>query len=84
MSLRLPARIPMRLRLLPGLVFAALLAAGSAHAQGCSACRQATAGSTPRQQAGLRRGILVLGLPAGAVFLGVLIVARKIENERAG
>jgi hypothetical protein len=49
------------------------------HAQGCSLCRDTTAGSAPRVRQGLRRAILVLGLPAGAVFLGILAVAKKIK-----
>ncbi len=62
------------------LVLAAVLA-GSAmvHAQGCSLCRDTTAGSAPRVRQGLRRAILVLGVPAGAIFLGILVVARKIK-----
>jgi hypothetical protein len=32
---------------------------------------------------GLRRAILVLGVPAGAVFLGILIVARNIKPREA-
>lgn len=48
-------------------------------AQGCSLCRDTTAGSAPKAREGLRRGILVLGVPAGAVFLGILAVARKIK-----
>ena len=48
-------------------------------AQGCSLCRDTTAGSAPQAREGLRRGILVLGVPAGAVFLGILGVAWKIK-----
>jgi hypothetical protein len=48
-----------------------------APAQGCSLCRDTTAGSAPRVREGLRRAILVLGLPAGVVFLGILVVARN-------
>jgi hypothetical protein len=51
----------------------------SAHAQGCSVCRDSTAGSAPKAREGLRRGILVLGIPAGAVFVGILAVARKTK-----
>ncbi len=55
------------------------------HAQGCSLCRDTTAGSAPKTREGLRRGILVLGLPAGALFVGILAVAWKMkphEEER--
>lgn len=48
-------------------------------AQGCSLCRDTAAGSAPKAREGLRRGILVLGLPAGAVFAGILAVAWKIK-----
>jgi hypothetical protein len=48
-------------------------------AQGCSLCRDASAGSAAKAREGLRRGILVLGIPAGAVFLGILAVAWKIK-----
>jgi hypothetical protein len=66
------------------LVLAALLAFSAlSQAQGCSLCRDTTAGSAPRVRQGLRRAILVLGVPAGAVFLGILIVARKIKPRQA-
>ena len=61
-------------------VLAALLCLPvTSRAQGCSLCRDTTAGSAPKAREGLRRGILVLGLPAGAVFLGILAVAWKIK-----
>ena len=65
----------MRLRLL--ILFLMLVLAGPAHAQGCSLCRDTTAGSAPRQRQALRRAILILGVPAGAIFLGILVIARK-------
>jgi len=66
------------------LVLAALLAVSAlSHAQGCSLCRDTTAGSAPRVRQGLRRAILVLGVPAGAVFLGILVVARNIKPRDA-
>lgn len=66
---------------------AALLAAlvcvpAAGWAQGCSLCRDTAAGSATKARAGLRRGILVLGLPAGAVFLGILMVAWKTKPHR--
>jgi len=62
------------------LVLALILAAPTlSHAQGCSLCKDATAGSAPRAQQSLRRAILILGIPAGAIFLGILVVARKIK-----
>jgi hypothetical protein len=51
----------------------------ASHAQGCALCRDTTAGSAPRIRQSLRRAILVLGLPAGAVFIGILVVAKRIK-----
>ncbi|HEX5234805.1 MAG TPA: hypothetical protein VFW25_05685 [Silvibacterium sp.] len=48
-------------------------------AQGCSLCRDTTAGSAPKAREGLRRGILVLGVPAAAIFVGILAVGWKIK-----
>ena len=70
------------------LVYAALLlgvvfcSEKAMHAQGCSACRDATAGSAPKAREGLRRAILVLGLPAAGIFVTVFFVARRIEQRR--
>ncbi|MBV8629588.1 MAG: hypothetical protein JOZ83_01605 [Silvibacterium sp.] len=49
------------------------------HAQGCSLCRDTTAGSAPHVRQSLRRAILILGLPAAGIFLGILVLARKIR-----
>ena len=66
------------------LVLAALLAVSApGHAQGCSLCRDTTAGSAPRVRQGLRRAILVLGLPAGSLFVGILVLARNIKPRDA-
>jgi hypothetical protein len=51
----------------------------SSRAQGCSICRDTTAGSAPRVRQSLRRAILILGLPAGTIFAGILVVAKKIK-----
>jgi hypothetical protein len=48
-------------------------------AQGCSLCKDATAGYAPQARKGLRRAILVLGIPAVAIFLGILVIARQIQ-----
>lgn len=48
----------------------------------CSACRDTTAGSAPQAREGLRKGILVLGIPAAGVFAGILILAWKIKPGR--
>jgi hypothetical protein len=61
------------------LLLSFLGAAVPARAQGCSLCKDATAGSAPRAREGMRRAILVLGIPAGAVFLGILVIARRIQ-----
>ncbi|MBW4025769.1 hypothetical protein [Acidipila rosea] len=51
----------------------------AAHAQGCSLCRDTTAGSSPRAQQGLRRAIPVLGVPAAGIFISALVIARRIK-----
>lgn len=58
---------------------AAMCVPATGHAQGCSLCRDTAAGSAKKAREGLRRGILVLGVPAGAVFAGILVVAWKIK-----
>jgi L-asparagine transporter-like permease len=63
-----------------GLLLAALLClAAQAYGQGCSLCKDATAGSAPKARQGFRRAILVLGIPAGAIFLAVLVIAKRIQ-----
>lgn len=59
-------------------MLAALLAA-PATSFACPACRDVTAGSAPQMRAGIRKGIIVLGIPAGAVFLGILGLAWKMK-----
>jgi hypothetical protein len=54
-------------------------AAAGAQAQGCSMCRDATAGSAPRIRAGLRRAIPVLAIPALALFVTFFVVARRVD-----
>lgn len=56
------------------------LAATVAHAQGCSMCRDSTAGSAPQVRAGLRRAIPVLAVPAILLFAGFLVVARRSDS----
>jgi hypothetical protein len=66
-------------------VIAALLLAiptTSVRAQGCSACRDSTAGSAPQVRQGLRRAILVLGLPAATIFITILVLAYRMERRR--
>lgn len=59
---------------------AALLAVPST-SFACPACRDATVGSAPQMRAGIRKGIIVLGIPAGAVFLGILGLAWKMKPQ---
>lgn len=61
-------------------ILSVLLAAPST-SFACPACRDVTAGSAPQMQAGIRKGIIVLGIPAGAVFLGILAVAWKMKPQ---
>jgi hypothetical protein len=76
---RTNAGYPIRLVLFT-LTFALIsMAPVRSRAQGCSLCKDATAGSAPHAREGLRKGILVLGLPAGAIFLTILVVARKMQ-----
>jgi hypothetical protein len=56
-----------------------LLASLGAHAQGCSMCRDTTAGAAPRIRAALRRSIPVLAIPALALFITFFVVARRID-----
>jgi len=60
-------------------VMALLTLPSMVKAQGCSLCRDSAAGSSPELRQGLRRGILALGVPAVAIFLGILLVARRIQ-----
>jgi hypothetical protein len=62
---------------LSALLFACAL---TAHAQGCSMCRDTTAGSAPQIRAGLRRAIPVLAIPAIALFVGFFALARRSDT----
>ncbi len=67
------------------LIFILLLVLGPASqalAQGCTMCRDTTAGSAPQVRAALRKAIPVLGIPAVGLFLAVLIVARRVTPGR--
>jgi hypothetical protein len=57
-----------------------LIVLTAAHAQGCSMCRDTTAGSAPQVRAGLRRAIPVLAIPAIALFAGFLVIARRSDG----
>ena len=64
-----------RLCLIALLLFASL----GAHAQGCSMCRDTTAGSAPWVRAALRRAIPILAIPALALFVSFFVVARRFD-----
>ncbi len=61
------------------LVVSAFFLPATAGAQGCSLCRDATAGSTPQARKAFRLAIPLLGIPAIVVFAGGLILAKKIQ-----
>lgn len=65
------------IRICPAIVL--LTCALAAHAQGCSMCRDTTAGSPPQIRAGLRRAIPVLAIPAIALFIGFFVLARRTD-----
>jgi hypothetical protein len=58
------------------LLFACAL---TAHAQGCSMCRDTTAGSAPQIRAGLRKAIPILAIPAISLFVGFFALARRSD-----
>lgn len=70
-------------RHLPALIalIFALATPADVRAQGCSLCRDTTAGSDPKARQGLRRAIPLLGIPAAGVFLGILALAVRTKPE---
>jgi hypothetical protein len=50
----------------------------AAYGQGCSMCRDTTAGSAPKVRQALRKAILILAIPAGGIFVGILLLARRM------
>lgn len=82
--MRPPVRLKMRrfvLRFLLVLVLA-LLPAAAAWGQGCTACRDNTAGSAPEMRQALRKAIPILGIPACVLFAGILILAVRTLKEK--
>jgi uncharacterized membrane protein YphA (DoxX/SURF4 family) len=61
------------------LLTAILAAPSPANAQGCTLCRDATAGSTPQARKALRLAIPLLGIPAIGIFAGALVLAKRIK-----
>jgi hypothetical protein len=51
-----------------------------ARAQGCSMCRDTTAGASPQIRAGLRRAIPILAVPAIGLFIAFFVVARRFDT----
>jgi hypothetical protein len=51
----------------------------NALAQGCSLCRDATAGSAPQARRAFRRAIPLLAIPALGIFAVTLMLARSIR-----
>jgi hypothetical protein len=76
-------RIPLSLArfCLVALCLAILLfpCARAAHAQGCSMCRDTTAGAAPQIRAGLRKAIPILAIPAIALFIGFFALAQRSD-----
>jgi hypothetical protein len=56
-----------------------LTCALSVRAQGCSMCRDTTAGSAPQMRAGLRKAIPILAIPAIALFVGFFALAQRSD-----
>ena len=81
LSLARPWLIPVCLAIL---LFAC---AHTAHAQGCSMCRDTTAGAAPQIRAGLRKAIPILAIPAIALFVGFFVARpalRCLEPQSRG
>jgi hypothetical protein len=57
------------------------LPAGLARGQGCSACRDNTAGSAPQMRQALRKAIPILGIPACILFAGIMVLAVRSSKE---
>jgi hypothetical protein len=68
-------------RLCLSLALGAALWVPGAQAQGCSLCRDTTAGSAPALRAALRRAIPVLAIPALGLFVGFLAIARRLDAD---
>lgn len=86
--MRLPERFPERfkpwhlaLRFLL-LLALTLLPATVAWGQGCTACRDNTAGSAPEMRQALRKAIPILGIPACVLFAGILVLAVRTTKEK--
>ena len=73
-------RAALLIRSLLFLLLSAGLAIG-AHAQGCSMCYNNAAQADAHQRAALRRGILVLGIPAALMICGIALAAYRSDKK---
>ncbi len=65
------------------LLFLAMIGASNAFGQGCSLCRDTTAGSAPQVRKSLRLAIPILAIPAAGMFTTILYysIARKTKPQ---
>ena len=59
------------------ILFALTLTAAFVRAQGCAQCQDNTAATPPRVQASYRHAIVLMTIPAAALFLGTLILFKR-------
>jgi hypothetical protein len=61
------------------LILSALLtvASASAHAQGCTQCRDNAAATPPATQRAYRHAIVLLTVTAGALFVGTVAILKR-------
>jgi hypothetical protein len=64
---------------LGALLFAVLLAAPAAHAQGCSQCREAVGETPAATRAAYRRAIIVMVAAGTTVFAAALVTFRRFR-----
>ncbi len=65
--------------LLLALPLTACVIPSKARAQGCSQCRDTTAGSAPQARKSMRIAIPLLGFPAIGIFAGAVVLAKRIK-----
>jgi len=63
-----------------GLLAASFAAAPAAFAQGCAMCYTTAAAQSPKAQAALNHGILVLLIPPLSMFIGILVFLYRRRN----
>jgi len=62
-------------------LIALLLLSGVAAAQGCAMCYNNAAAADAQQRAALKRGIFMIGTPALLFLGGMIVVARRSDQE---